>query len=182
MIIAQQKRKENIGEYILYMWQIEDTIRALDFDVQKIQTYLIDRFDVSNEKKQEIKEWYENLIAIMKQEAITERGHIQAVFNLIIDLNDIHKYLLKTPAEGKYQQLFRAAESDISSLREAQIASESNDIEICMNFLYGILLLRLKKDKISEDTNLTLERVSKLISLLASKHKDIDDGKIELDI
>lgn len=182
MIIAQQKRKENIGEYILYMWQIEDTLRALDFDLQKIQTYLIDRYDVSIEMKHEIKGWYENLIAMMKQEAITERGHIQAVFNLITDLNDIHKYLLKTPAEGKYQQLFHIAQTDISTLREAQIASDSNDIEICMNFLYGILLLRLKKEKISEDTNVTVERVSKLIALLASKHKDIEEGKIELDI
>ena len=28
MIIAQKKRKENIAEYLLYMWQIEDLIRA----------------------------------------------------------------------------------------------------------------------------------------------------------
>ena len=28
MKIASQKRKENIAEYLLYMWQIEDIIRA----------------------------------------------------------------------------------------------------------------------------------------------------------
>lgn len=28
MITASQKRKENIAEYLLYMWQIEDLIRA----------------------------------------------------------------------------------------------------------------------------------------------------------
>ena len=28
MYIASQKRKENIAEYLLYMWQIEDLIRA----------------------------------------------------------------------------------------------------------------------------------------------------------
>jgi len=28
MIIAQKKRKENIAEYLLYMWQVEDLIRA----------------------------------------------------------------------------------------------------------------------------------------------------------
>ena len=28
MIIARQKKQENIAEYLLYMWQIEDIIRA----------------------------------------------------------------------------------------------------------------------------------------------------------
>ena len=32
MIIARQKRKENIAEYLLYMWQVEDLIRANKFD------------------------------------------------------------------------------------------------------------------------------------------------------
>ncbi len=182
MIIAQQKRKENIAEYILYMWQIEDTLRALKFDIKKIRTLLIDRFDVSNEVKESMVEWYENLIAMMKQEGITERGHIQAVYNLVSDLNDTHKYLLKTPKEGKYQQIYRAVESDIASLRKVQIASNANDIEVSLNFLYGILLLRIKQKEISDETNLTLDKISRMMALLSLKHKAIEDGKMELDI
>ena len=34
MIIAQQKLKENIAEYILYMYQIEDVVRAYHFDLE----------------------------------------------------------------------------------------------------------------------------------------------------
>ena len=33
MIIARRKRKENIAEYLLYMWQVEDLIRANNFDM-----------------------------------------------------------------------------------------------------------------------------------------------------
>lgn len=36
MIIASQKRKENIAEYLLYMWQIEDIIRAYKLDIDTI--------------------------------------------------------------------------------------------------------------------------------------------------
>ena len=36
MLIAQQKLKENIAEYILYMYQIEDVIRAYNFDLERI--------------------------------------------------------------------------------------------------------------------------------------------------
>ena len=33
MLIAKQKRQENIAEYVLYMWQLEDMLRACNFDV-----------------------------------------------------------------------------------------------------------------------------------------------------
>ena len=36
MLVAQQKQKENIAEYIIYMYQIEDIIRAYNFDVEAI--------------------------------------------------------------------------------------------------------------------------------------------------
>ena len=36
MIVAKQKRKENIAEYLLYMWQVEDLIRANQFDLSLI--------------------------------------------------------------------------------------------------------------------------------------------------
>ena len=39
MIIASQKKKENIAEYLLYMWQIEDIIRAYGLDIDQIQAY-----------------------------------------------------------------------------------------------------------------------------------------------
>ena len=37
MIIASQKKKENIAEYLLYMWQIEDLIRVYKLDIDAIQ-------------------------------------------------------------------------------------------------------------------------------------------------
>ena len=37
MYIASQKRKENIAEYLLYMWQIEDMIRANGLDIDRIK-------------------------------------------------------------------------------------------------------------------------------------------------
>ena len=39
MIIARQKRKENIAEYLLYMWQVEDLIRANKFDMDSDQPH-----------------------------------------------------------------------------------------------------------------------------------------------
>ena len=33
MYISQQLKKKNIAEYLLYMWQVEDMLRASNFDM-----------------------------------------------------------------------------------------------------------------------------------------------------
>ena len=43
MIIAQKKRKENIVEYMLYMWQVENLIRANNLDMDKIEQTIISK-------------------------------------------------------------------------------------------------------------------------------------------
>ena len=51
MIIAQQKRKENIAEYLLYMWQVEDMIRANQLDIDKINDNIISRLPIDDKGK-----------------------------------------------------------------------------------------------------------------------------------
>ena len=70
MYIASQKHKENIAEYLLYMWQIEDVIRANGLDIDKIKTNVIDRFQLDDAQKKEMTEWYESLIDMMRRESV----------------------------------------------------------------------------------------------------------------
>lgn len=52
MITASIKKRENIAEYLLYMWQIEDLIRANNLDIDKIQSTIIDKYpDLTIEQK-----------------------------------------------------------------------------------------------------------------------------------
>ena len=53
MIVASKKRKENIAEYLLYMWQIEDLIRANGLDIDKIRTNIIDKFNLDETQRRE---------------------------------------------------------------------------------------------------------------------------------
>ena len=84
MFIASQKRKENYAEYVLYMWHIENIIRACNLEIEKIKTVMIDKFDLDDEKKKQMIEWYESLIDMMKRENVVENGHIQIVKNSVI--------------------------------------------------------------------------------------------------
>ena len=73
MFTASQKKKENIAEYLLYMWQIEDLIRAHSLDMDKIKENIIDRYRLSDDQKKEMADWYESLIDMMRREDV-KRG------------------------------------------------------------------------------------------------------------
>lgn len=51
---CKTKRKENIAEYLLYMWQVEDLIRANNFDMDSIRRTVVDRYDQPDDIKEEI--------------------------------------------------------------------------------------------------------------------------------
>ena len=102
MIIASQKRKENIAEFLLYMWQIEDIIRANNLDIDLISKNIISLYNISEELVVQVTEWYESLIDMMRRENVIETGHLQINKNVIIQLNDLHNTVLKNPKFQDY--------------------------------------------------------------------------------
>ena len=51
MFTASQKKKENIAEYLLYMWQIEDLIRANGLDMDRIKSNILDKYTGLSEQQ-----------------------------------------------------------------------------------------------------------------------------------
>lgn len=90
MIIASRKRKENVAEYILYMWQIEDLIRANNCDIELIDKNIIRKFNLPDDQRKEMKEWYESLIDMMRREGVTQSGHLQINKNILNQLVQLH--------------------------------------------------------------------------------------------
>ncbi len=180
MIIAQKKKKENIAEYILYMWQVEDLIRAYKFSIDEIEQNVISRFEQTPSVKKEIKNWYESLIDLLKEEEKIKVGHLQFVLNTINELNDVHLLLLRSPDHLDYIDAYNKAKDGINELMSKSNGSVENEIEACFNGLYGVLMLRLQQKTISPETILAISALSKLIALLAQKYKLIEEGKIEL--
>ncbi len=180
MIIASQKKKENIAEYLLYMWQIEDIIRAYKLDIDAIDEQIISKYDVPDEKKKEIHEWYESLIDMMRREEVVESGHLQLNKNVIIDLTDLHLALLKSPKEPFYGATFFKTLPYIVELRAKNGNREIGEIETCFNALYGVLMLRLQKKEISEQTQKAVKQITTFLALLSEKYKQEKAGDLEL--
>ena len=89
MKIAQQLKEKNIAEYLIYMWQIEGLIRANDCDVDRIEENIVSRYQVSDEERRELTEWYANLASMMREEGVREKGHLQINRNVIINLTEL---------------------------------------------------------------------------------------------
>jgi len=180
MLTAKGKKTENIAEYLLYMWQIEDLIRAFKLDIELIQTQLIDKYDKADEVKQEIREWYESLIVMMKQEDVTERGHLQLNKNVILELTDLHNALTKSHKENFYIMSYYKVLPLIVELRAKPGGSEIGEIETCMNAMYGLLMLRLQRKEVSPETLAATGLISEFLRLLSAKYKQDKEEGLEL--
>ena len=180
MLIAKQKKKENIAEYLLYMWQIEDIIRANKLDINLIEENIINKFDLDEAIRQEMIDWYTGLIEMMKLENVTETGHLQINNNIIIDLTDLHLRLLKTPQEANYIASYYRTLPFIVELRTRQENKDLPELETCFSALYGFLLLRLQGKDISGETQAAIAQISSFLRLLSSKYKAEKDGELDI--
>ncbi len=180
MLIAKEKRKTNIAEYILYMWQVEDLIRAHQFNMDRIERNLVSQYTQPARIKNDIRDWFANLMLMMYREGIREKGHLSFLKTLVADMNDMHIRLLNHPDEGKYQETFRHAAVNITEFKNKTGNPQGNDIETCLNALYGLLMLRLKKQAISRETESAMSTFSRVLALLSHKFLEAERGEREI--
>ncbi|MEN8119896.1 MAG: DUF4924 family protein [Bacteroidota bacterium] len=172
MIVARQKKQNNIAEYVLYMWQVEDLVRAFAFDLDKLEQNVFGSFADTEELKSEIRNWYADIIQMMQMEQIKNIGHLQITKNVIIDLNGLHQGLLKNPEEKEYIAIYQNAAPNIIELSKKLNSENENEIQIMFHGLYGLLLMRMKKREVTGETTVAMSTFSDLLSLLAKKYHE----------
>ena len=110
MFVSRQLKEKNIAEYLIYMWQIEDLIRANGCDMEKIKSTIIAPYPLTEEQKAELTQWYMDLIEMMRHEGIMEKGHLQINKNIITWLTDLHLQLLRSPKFPYYNSAYYPAD------------------------------------------------------------------------
>lgn len=171
MLISQKLKQENIAEYLLYMWQVEDLIRANHLNIDELEANYISRFHLPTAEHAEMKEWYENLIEMMRSEGVAEKGHIQINKNILVWLTDLHLQLLKSPKYPFYSATYYKALPLIVELRRKAGDEQTGELETCFNALYGLMLLRLQGRPVSEDTSRAMSTISQFIGMLSDYYK-----------
>ncbi len=179
MKIAQQLKEKNIAEYLIYMWQVEDLIRANGCDLDRVEQNIIARYP--EEDRPVLREWYGNLITMMREENVLEQGHLQINKNIIINLTDLHNVLLASPKFPFYNAAYFKALPFIVELRSKSGKKEEPELETCFEALYGVMLLRLQKKELSEGTTKAIESISSFLSMLANYYDKDKKGELELE-
>lgn len=177
MFVAQELRKKSIAEYLLYMWQVEDIIRAYDCQLSRIRREYISKFDYTDEQKDELADWYGNLVRMMNSEGCREKGHLQINKIVIRDLNELHNMLLQSTKFPFYTAEYYKVLPFIVELRNHGANKEENEIETCFDALYGMVMLRLQKKAISPDTEHAIKEITTFIGMLSDYYiKDKTEG------
>ena len=176
MLIAKEKKKSNIAEYILYMWQVEDMLRAFGLDMKRVDENIVSKYTIDDETKKEVYDWYDNILEIMKREKVETSGHIQALKNTVDELTELHFYLLYKVGDPIYRGLImESANSFVEYRKLSGIDDSVSDVEMALQALYGVLMLRLQGKQISKETEVALAGFSKVLACLATRYKEKEE-------
>ena len=156
-------KKDNIAEYILQTWQMEDLVRAFrDDEALEQNTYLRDLKDM------------------MRAEGVMERGHIQLAEIAVSEMDELHQRLYDE--EATYRAAWLQILPSITMLKAKTDDPTQSDMQMCLTFLYEIMLLRLQKKPISPETTAVQQSVSRLLAILAATYRDLAENNDLLDL
>ena len=181
MYISRKLKEQSVSEYLLYMWQVEDLIRANGCDTDKLEQSVVAAYQLPEPQHAELVEWYANLVEMMRLEDVKDNGHLQINKNVIIMLVDLHLRLLKSPKVPFYSAAYYKALPFIVEFRNKSNGREKNEIENCFDALYMVWMMRLQKRQVSEQTLEATAEISKFISMLSLYYSEEEAGRLDLE-
>ena len=181
MDIAQSRRKENIAEYILYLWQLEDLLRALQFSPEAIYSQFVAPRNLPEEQQNIMLLWYMDIVNLLRKEGKEQSGHLEHSLHLIADMHNLHLQLMQNPIGEHYRQTFSKLAPQLPQLRTMLKSENISDTELAFRALYAAMLYRIKGDKShSEAVADTIELVSPVVGELAAMYGKVERGEVDL--
>jgi hypothetical protein len=165
MIPAEVKKKENIAEYIIHMYQTEDLIHSYAFNLNDIFEYVIKHMSKDEAVLKEILLWYAGIIEQMQLEKITDNSkRLNSTQNYVEALTTLHDKSLET--DTHYYEIYKKAKKDIAANIALSNNRITNPVQICLNGLYGMLLLNLNGKKITAEQKNSLSHFGAVLEYL----------------
>ncbi len=180
MYISRKLKEQSISEYLLYMWQVEDLIRANGCDVDRLEQTVVAAYNLPEEQRAELTEWYANLVEMMHLEGVEQSGHLQINKNVIITLTDLHFRLMHSQKFPFYQAAYYKALPFIVELR-AKGGQEKSELENCFDALYGVWMLRLQRKEVGKETAAAVADIVKFVGLLSDYYNKDRAGELDLE-
>lgn len=171
MFIAEKLRKQNVIAYLVYMYQVEDVIRAYQLDTERIRKEYLVRFGYDEDQLEKACEWYAALVKMMKDEGCQEHGHVQVVRATLTLLEDRHQELLATHEHPDYERVYAQILPILVQLR-SKGGKEKTEVENCMDAIYGLSVLEMRHQQVSDETRSGLKPVAQLMDMLGNYYRE----------
>ena len=100
---------------------------------------------------------------------------------MIVWLTDLHLRLLRSPKFPYYSAAYYKALPFIVELRAKGADKDVPELETCFDALYGVLMLRLQKKQVSEETLKAIKVIGDLLAMLSEYYAKDKAGELDLD-
>ena len=152
-----KNKKDNIAEYILYLWQLEDYLRA---------------FPEAAENNDELAD----ILRMMHSDDVMDGGHIQLAQIALKELEMLSDDILTQ--EATYRAAMIRITPALNMLKARTDRPTMSNIEACLVLLYQIMMLRLQKREISAETQQVQQQATSILQYLSKtyyKQGELDD-------
>ena len=157
-----KNKQDNIAEYILWIWQLEDYLRAFP-------NVATDKENPSHDIR-----FLTELGEMMHREGVTQKGHVQLARNAMAELEELHQRLLNEDAS------YRAAMIRLTPALNIFKSKTDNplmsDIEAGLTLLYQVMLLRLQQKEITPATAEAQTQVTQQLQFLSRIYRSEKAG------
>lgn len=164
-------KENNISEHIIQLFRKEDLVRAFEFDLEKIGSHVINHLPIPNIEKLTEVNYYEDLIAKMIDQGLEKEGHTSETNELITSLESLCSDLLVK--DDDFIEIYNNAKPAIDDNKKLSQGKIKSDIQICLNGVYGFLLLRLNGKELDEENKSKVEKFGDVLSYLSAKYNEI---------
>lgn len=151
------KKKDNIAEYILYLWQMEDYLRAFPRAMDDENTV------------PELRNELQDLSLMLHEENILAGGHLQLAKNALRELEDLADELYDE--EATYRAAMIRLQPQLNLFKAKTDRPTMSDVEAGLTLLYQVMLLRVQKREITRQTMQVVEEVTSWMKYLSRTYQ-----------
>lgn len=144
-----KNKKDNIAEYILYLWQLEDYLRA---------------FPEAAEQNEELA----NIYQMMHADDVMDGGHIQLAQIALKELEMLSDDIIAQ--EATYKAAMLQLTPSLNLLKARTDRPTMTNIEACLVLLYQIMMLRLQGKPVSAETEEVQKQATSILQYLSKTY------------
>jgi len=116
----------------------------------------------------------------MKSRELEKSGHIYAVTEVLNEFLYLHNTFIDVTKSKNYIAKYEEAEKVIEDFQKKSNLNEIHPVQVALEALYMKLLLRLKKQAITDETEKAFEPMRKMLQHLTKAYHQMKKGDMSM--